>query len=197
MNEDSTLNLILAIGFLFLVASALLARRLQFGDMLRGFTQWTVIFGLLFVVFAYRDDADRVWRRVVAEIGSNRTETVGGSLRIRPQDGHYFVTAQVNGENLRFMIDTGATVTAIGSSDANVVGVVPAKVGFPVAIQTANGMISARRATIDRLVVGPIERSDQSAIVSPAFGNLNVLGMNFLSSLSGWRVERGVMILDG
>lgn len=197
MSEDSTLNLILALGFLALVASALLARRPSARDVLRGVLHWALIFLVLFVLFAYRDEANRVWQRVLTELGPSRTEVVGGTLRIRPQDGHFFVTAKVNGRDLRFLIDTGATLTALGSADAAALGVVPAEFGFPVLIQTANGTISAERAAIDRLVVGPIERADLSVIVSPSFGGLNVLGMNFLNSLSSWRVEQGVMILEG
>lgn len=197
MTEDASLNLILAVGFLVLVVSALAARRPSPRLILGGLVRWLIIFGLLFVVFAYRDDFNLAWNRLVAEWGPDRTQIVGGTLRIRPQDGHYFVTAQVNGQDLRFMIDTGATVTAIGSEDATRLGVVPSEFGFPVLIQTANGTIRARRATADRLVVGPIEREELAVIVSPAFGSLNVLGMNFLTSLQSWRVEEGVMILEG
>ena len=197
MTEDQNLNLIVAVGFLVLVGSGLLARRPNLRDLVRGLLQWTAIFAILFVLFAYREELNDVWRRTQSELGPSRTEVVGGTLRIRPQDGHFFVDAQVNGHDLRFLIDTGATLTAIGSADAAEIGVVPSAYGFPVAIQTANGTISARRAEIAQLVVGPIERADLTAIVSPAFGDLNVLGMNFLNSLSGWRVEKGVMILEG
>lgn len=197
MTEDASLNLIVAIGFLVLVVSALAARRPSFKLIVSALVRWVMIFAILFVVFAYRDDLNIAWNRLVSEWGPERTQVVGGTLRIRPQDGHYFVTAQVNGRDLRFMIDTGATVTAIGSEDATAVGVVPSEFGFPVVIQTANGSIQARRATADRLVVGPIERTGMTVIVSPTFGNLNVLGMNFLSELKSWRVEEGVMILEG
>ena len=197
MSGDATLNLILALGFLVLVASALLAQRPSARDVLRGVLQWAMVFLVLFVLFAYRDEANQMWQRVVTELGPDRTEVVGGTLRIRPQDGHFFVNAKVNGRELRFLIDTGATLTALGSEDATDLGVVPSQYGFPVVIQTANGTISARRAAIDRLVVGPIERANFAVIVSPSFGGLNVLGMNFLNSLSSWRVEQGVMILEG
>jgi aspartyl protease family protein len=32
-------------------------------------------------------------------------------------------------------------------------------------------------------------------VVSPAFGDTDVLGMNFLSRLKSWRVEDGVLVL--
>jgi aspartyl protease family protein len=33
-------------------------------------------------------------------------------------------------------------------------------------------------------------------VMSPAFGEVNVLGMNFLSQLKSWRVEDGDMLLE-
>ncbi len=197
MTEDGTLNLIAALGFLVLVVSALAARRPSVRTLLTGLFQWAAVFAILFVAFAYRDDLNLAWQRLASEWGPDRTQVVGGTLRIRPQDGHYFVTAEVNGEPLRFLIDTGATLSALGSDDAAAAGVSPSEFGFPVAIQTANGMISARRAAAERLKVGPIERQDFTMLVSPTFDGLNVLGMNFLSSLESWRVDKGVLILEG
>ena len=197
MNEDATLNLILAIGLLVLVVSALAGRRPNLRMLIQGLIQWTLIFGILFVTFAYRDDLNLLWQRIVSEWGPERMEVAGGTVRVRPQDGHYFVTADVNGEPLRFLIDTGATLSAIGTQDAAAVGIQASEFAFPVAIQTANGTISARRAVADRVEVGPIKRQDFTVLVSPTFDGINVLGMNFLSSLKGWRVESGVLILEG
>ena len=197
MTEDGTLNLIAAVGFLVLVVSALASRRPSLRLLLHGLFQWAAIFAILFVAFAYRDDLDRAWQRLASEWGPDRTQVVGGSIRIRPQEGHYFVTAEVNGEPLRFLIDTGATLSALGSDDAAEAGVEPSEFGFPVALQTANGTITARRAAAERLTVGPIERRDFTMLVSPTFNGINVLGMNFLSSLKGWRVDEGVLILEG
>lgn len=196
MTEDSSLNLLVAVGFLVLVVSALAARRPSWRTLVSAAVRWIAIFALVFVVFAYRDELNLAWQRLQTEFGPNRTEVVGSTIRIRPQDGHYFVTAEVNGSPVRFLIDTGATLSAIGTEEAADSGVVPSRYGFPVVIQTANGTVQARRAVVDRLKVGPIEREDFTVIVAPSFGDLNVLGMNFLSSLQGWRVVQGVLILE-
>jgi len=50
-------------------------------------------------------------------------------------------------------------------------------------------------AEIGSLEVGSIHASDMTTIIAPAIGSTNVLGMNFLSALEGWRVEGKVMIL--
>jgi aspartyl protease family protein len=62
-------------------------------------------------------------------------------------------------------------------------------------LRTANGATPARTASIRRLRVGNIEARNLKAVVSPALGDMDVLGMNFLSLLVSWRVEGRTLIL--
>src|SRR3546814_3412817 len=61
--------------------------------------------------------------------------------------------------------------------------------GYPTILQTANGAIEVRRSNIAVLEIGPLKAMDLGIVVAPAFGDINVLGMNFLSQLKSWRVE--------
>jgi aspartyl protease family protein len=47
----------------------------------------------------------------------------------------------------------------------------------------------------DRLQIGSIERTDFPVDVSEQEGS-NLLGMNFLRSLQGWRVEGNYLVLQ-
>ena len=62
--------------------------------------------------------------------------------------------------------------------------------------RAANGTVAARRGRIRKLAIGPLETDDLGVVVSPAFGELDVLGMNFLSRLHSWRVENNVLVLQ-
>jgi aspartyl protease family protein len=62
-------------------------------------------------------------------------------------------------------------------------------------LNTANGMVSARTATVAELTVGNVTARDFGVVVSPAFGDTDVLGMNFLSRLASWRVEGKTLVL--
>src|SRR3546814_3619216 len=68
--------------------------------------------------------------------------------------------------------------------------------GYPTILQTANGAIEVRRSNIAVLEIGPLKVTDLRIVVAPAFGDINVLGMNFLSQLKSWRVEGDWMILE-
>ncbi len=62
-------------------------------------------------------------------------------------------------------------------------------------VQTANGVTTVERGRAQRLEVGQIVRENIAVHISDGFGDTNVLGMNFLSSLESWRVERNRLIL--
>jgi aspartyl protease family protein len=64
-----------------------------------------------------------------------------------------------------------------------------------VVLQTANGLAPARTGSVEELRLGNIVARDLKVVVSPAFGDMEVIGMNFLSKLASWRVEGRTLIL--
>lgn len=195
--SNDTGSLIYAVLLLVLVASSLFARRLPLGETLRMFLTWALIFGALFVAFTFRSDLKIVWDRVAVELGLRDATQKDGTLRVpRDASGHFSVTASVNGREVRFMIDSGATTTSMATSGAREAGIDVSEAGFPVIVETANGTAEMRRARINRLSVGPITREDFPVLVSDTLGETNLLGMNFLDTLKGWRVEGDTLVLN-
>lgn len=196
MTGDQTAQVVGAVMMLVLVGSSLMARRLPISQVARMVAGWLLIFALVLVGYSYRVDLNSVVQRVTGDLLGERGQTVGGTLRVpMAPDGHFWVRARVDGEDVRFLIDSGATTTALTAKTAAAAGL-QIDQGLPIAINTANGMVEAQRTRITRLSLGPIVSKDMAAVVSPAFGDTNVLGMNFLSSLAGWRVEGGTLILE-
>ncbi|HEX4739161.1 MAG TPA: TIGR02281 family clan AA aspartic protease [Allosphingosinicella sp.] len=123
-------------------------------------------------------------------------QVVGKEVRIpMSSSGHFVATVSLNGYRRRMMIDTGATVTAVSTDTAEAAGLEPDPVPVPVILQTANGAVQAQTATVPELRLGSIVARDIKVVVSPSFGDLDVLGMNFLSKLASWRVENNTLIL--
>ena len=110
-------------------------------------------------------------------------------------DGHFWVVASLNGVKRRMLIDSGATLTAISDSTARAARVNAGTGLAPVVLRTANGMAPARTGAIDELRVGNIVARNLKVVTSPGLGNMDVLGMNFLSKLESWRVEGGTLVL--
>jgi aspartyl protease family protein len=193
MNDDAA-NLIWLLGALVIVASALAARRIPFARAWKMALLWLAIFGALFLLFAFRDDFGSVGQRLRLAIDPEAGMVAGETLRIpMSDDGHFWVRGTVNGMEGRFLVDSGATTVVLSNELARDAGI--ERRGFPIAIRTANGMVSADRIRIAQLSVGPIARDDIAAVTAPEFGEVNVIGMNFLSTLSGWAVEGRTLVL--
>jgi len=92
-------------------------------------------------------------------------------------------------------VDSGATVTALSPRTAAAAGVEVRDSVFPVILKTANGNVQAQTGEIPELRFGNVVARDLAVVVSPAFGDIDVLGMNFLSRLKSWRVEGQTLIL--
>jgi len=197
MNEgDQAVHVLYLVGVLILVASSLLVRRIPIGQGLKMLAAWVMIFAAAFVIFTMKDDFAALWNRVVLETrGGVVQEERGQELRVRrAPDGHFWVDAELNRERVRFLVDSGATTTSISRDVARRAGIEPRK-GFPAMVRTANGIVAVERGRAETLKVGNIERRDVAVHISEAFGDMNVIGMNFLSSLSGWSVEGRTLIL--
>ena len=134
--------------------------------------------------------------RVADQLGLDGQEVAGDEVRIRmASDGHFWANVTVNGVKRRMLIDSGATITAISEATASAASIDTDTGLVPVMLQTANGMVQARKGTVEELRVGPVEAKGLKVVVSPALGNLDVLGMNFLTQLESWRVEGRTLVL--
>lgn len=194
--EDG-MTVVWGIGALALVGSSLIAQKLPLGKALKMVLAWLGIFGVAFVLFLFQDEGRTIWQRATTELSGDDGQIDGTALRLKRQsDGHYWVRASVNGTVVRFMIDSGATTTTLSKTSARAAGIKPAD-GFPVLVETANGTVELQRAEIEALSVGSIvQRNAKVLIGSEGLGDTNLLGMSFLSTLKGWRVEGSTLILE-
>lgn len=180
---------------LIVVGGALLSRVPRLGGAVRlgGNVLLLAVFGLAVLRFVRMDPSFDV---ALHAVGAQPQTVSGGETRIPlGPDGHYWITARLNGTRLRLMVDTGATVTAISQDVAEAAGIEPDPLQPDARVETANGTVTAAPARIGSLRFGSIAARDLDAIVMPGAKGPNVLGMNFLTRLKGWRVEDGVLIL--
>lgn len=183
------LYLILLIAF---VGSALIGTRIPIGKAARMTLAWLAIFAVAFAIFAYRSELAGIGQRLRAE-ATGEPIAEGHELRIpMSNDGHFWVEAQVDGHRTRFLVDSGASITTISRDSAQKAGI--DGTGMTDTVSTANGVTQVQRAYADRLRLGPIERRNVRIHINDS-DDTNVLGMNFLSSLQGWRVEGNYLVL--
>ena len=174
---------------------AVVARRSALGDILRIASSLALGLILLTVVLQL-SRFDPRFDVAVPQIGLPEQMVEGGETRIPlSADGHFWVRAEVNGVPGNFMIDTGATLTAISAPLAERAGLEPRRGGIPIMLGTANGTVQAHVATVDSLTFGNVSASGTDAAIAESFGDFNVIGMNVLARLGSWRVEDNTLIL--
>jgi aspartyl protease family protein len=190
------MDLIYLVGVLVLVLSALSIRKLSIGFVLRSLITWALIIVLTVLAVAHRHEIGAVFAAATAKLGIDDQQVDGETVRIRmAPDGHFWARVTLNGVERRMLIDSGATITAISDRTAAAADI-SASNALPAMIETANGTVAARRGNIQRLAIGPLETEDLGVVISENFGDLDVLGMNFLSRLHSWRVENKTLILE-
>jgi aspartyl protease family protein len=115
----------------------------------------------------------------------------------RDAEGHFSVEGRIDGRQLDFMIDTGATVIALTADGAAELGIHPAVSDFTAEVRTANGTVRAAPTLLSLVEVGDIQLHDVAAVVLPegALGE-NLLGLSFLSRLRHFDYANGKMVLQ-
>lgn len=123
---------------------------------------------------------------------SVRTDTAIEVRLDSNRQGHYLVGGQINGADVTFLLDTGATFVAI---PADVAGDLGLKRGRPVMVNTANGLTESYSTRIDSLVLGDIRLHDVAAGIVPGMqGDEILLGMSALRQLD-FSQQGGQLIL--
>jgi aspartyl protease family protein len=195
VTNDWMLGSLYLVMAIMLVAGSLISRRERFAKLATMALAWVAIFGAGFVLFSFRDDLGYVAKRLKSE-ATGTPVVEGRQVRIPMAiDGHFWVNAELNGQDIKFLVDSGATMTTIGRDTAESAGVAVSNDRSQV-VRTGNGILRVATARADSLSIGPIERRQIGLHVAD-HEDLNVLGMNYLSSLERWGVEGRWLILQG
>lgn len=201
--EDFTQVAIL-FSLLIFIGAGLFARAMRPGEVFQSKTFWFMAIVILVALHTFRNEFAMVGGRVLGALSPGTP--IAGRLTgesnqdavvvMRSNDGHFGVRAEVDGESMALLVDTGATFVTLTRNDALDIGINPAKQAFNVPIRTANGVTRAASVTVNRIAIGSIERRGVRALVAPA-GTLDesLLGLSFLNTLSGYTISGDRLIL--
>jgi len=193
MTNDLMLGGLYLLMAVMLVLGVLMTRREPAAKLFTMALAWVAIFAAGFVLFTFRDNLGWVAQRLKAEaVGTPVTQ--GQETRIPMAiDGHFWVAAKLNGHDVKFLVDSGATTTTVDRKTAAAAGVEISN-RRDLFVRTGNGVIRVASGRAAELTIGTITRTDVALEVADN-DDLNVLGMNYLSSLSRWGVEGRWLVL--
>lgn len=176
-----------------LVLGSLMTRKERAARLLTFALAWVAIFAAGFILFTFRDNFGFVWQRMKAEVTGDPVRQ-GREMRVpMALDGHFWVNGKVNGAKVRFLVDSGATMTTLDRSTAARAGIGLTESRNQL-VRTGNGLVKVAVGRADELSIGSIERRNFAMHVADN-EDLNVLGMNFLSTLDRWGVEGRWLVL--
>ncbi len=194
MTNDVMLGSLYLLMAMMLVLGALINRREPFAKMAVMALAWVAIFGAGFVLFTFRDDLGFIAQRLKTE-ATGEPIVAGREVRIPMAiDGHFWVDGTINGASVKFLVDSGATVTTIDRATALRVGATVSDTADQT-VRTGNGIIRVARGRAQSLHIAAIERDNVGLHIVEG-DELNVLGMNFLSTLTRWSVEGRWLVLQ-
>jgi aspartyl protease family protein len=194
VTNDVMLGSLYLLMAMMLVLGALINRREPLAKLAVMGLAWLAIFGGGFVLFTFRDDLGFIAQRLKTE-ATGEPMVAGSEVRIpMAVDGHFWVDAKINGAPVKVLVDSGATVTTIDRASAIRSGAVASDARDQL-VRTGNGFIKVARGSAQRLEVATIERDNIRLHIVDG-DDMNVLGMNFLSTLTRWSVEGRWLILQ-
>ncbi|MDC0737301.1 TIGR02281 family clan AA aspartic protease [Cognatishimia sp. SS12] len=121
----------------------------------------------------------------------------GGSIEIpRARDGHFYLTAEINGTDIEFVVDTGASDLVLAPKDAAKLGFTADSLQFFGRANTANGEVRTAPVTLRSVAVGPYEDRDIRASVTEGALNISLLGMSYLNRYEAITIANGQMKLS-
>ena len=130
-----------------------------------------------------------------AQIGATRAPAAAREIVMTASSGGHFTPAgAINGQAVRFVVDTGATLVSMGKDEALRLNLDLSGARNGVS-QTANGPVAVQIVVLDRVRVGEVEINNVGAVVLPQPLPFILLGNSFLSRFQ-MRRDNDVMRLE-
>ncbi|NNF23397.1 MAG: TIGR02281 family clan AA aspartic protease [Rhodobacteraceae bacterium] len=166
-------------------------RRQALGETLRMALAWSFIFlGVIAGAGLWSDVRQTVLPRQMVFSEGLRVETP------RAFDGHYYLTLQVNGTPLDFVVDTGASDIVLKRSDAQKLGVDTDALVFSGSASTANGRVNTARVRVPQITLGNVTDLNVPVMITTGEMDMSLLGMSYLQRFDRIEISGGRLILE-
>ncbi len=190
MNTDDLMRIL----FLGLLAAAIggsyfASHRESLGKM----GQQAVIWVLLFVgvIAAYG-----LWGDISNDINQRQSVISDDQIRVpQANDGHFYLTLDINGKPVNFVVDTGASMMVLTQQDARSVGIDPGTLRYLGSANTANGVVRTADVWLDSVSLGPITDTRVRAVVNGGEMEGSLLGMSYLDQFRNIQFGNGELVL--
>lgn len=110
----------------------------------------------------------------------------------RAKDGFFYVTADVDGVPVRFLVDTGASIAILSDRDARRIGLAPRGTTI---MRTVGGDVPMARATLPHMAIAGRKLIGVDAVVAPGHGQ-SLIGQRVLAQFASVTMRGDTMHFD-
>ena len=193
MSEDSLVSLgYLALLLLVLGGAYLASHRQSISKSLQMALVWGMIFMGCMAIHGLWGDISRDYGRKSLPI----TQQDGAIALPRARDGHYYVTAEVNGTEIDFLVDTGASDIVLSRADAARIGFDLDELAFLGSARTANGVVPIAYSRLKSIRLGPYLDQGVSVSINGSEMGKSLLGMSYLGLFGRIEIAQDQLILQ-
>ena len=128
---------------------------------------------------------------------THRTEPSAPGIEVslqRSSDRHFYATASVNGHDVRFLVDTGASEIALTEDDARKVGIKFDPYRYELLGEGASGFVRGQYVNLDTIQIDGIHEKGVKAVVVEGAA-VSLLGQPFLENIDEIVIRKGEMVL--
>ncbi len=167
------------------------AREINWSQKARHAAIWVGVVAVMAVAVAYRGELEGVGQHLRSSFSGSYPVATGAHEMVVPQEenGGFYVMARINGQPVRFQIDTGASDTVLSPDDAHRLGLDAPGLEFSRLAETANGTGYGAPINVGRLTIGLIEMTQMPMVINKAPMTMSLLGMSFLSRLESFQIR--------
>lgn len=188
--DDKAYLFYLFILLIFISGSFLYTRRESLGNTAQQALIWILIFVGAITAYGFKDV-------FMAQIyPSTALQNGTGSVTLsRANDGHFYARLNINGRDIEFVIDTGASAIVLSQGDAEAIGINTNNLNYMGQSYTANGTVRTAFIKLSVVKLGDITDYDLPASVNGGelFGSL--LGMDYLNLFSEFKISGDTLTL--
>jgi aspartyl protease family protein len=191
MNDSDVAYLFFLLLFLaFIGGSYFISRKGQFGQSIQQMAIWCLIFFGFLSVYGLRNtiNAELFPEKVVVEQN-------GSYVFQRDEDGHFYATLKINDIPIKLVVDTGATGLVLTKEDAKLVGLPMDRLVYSQTAYTANGKVASAPVVLHDVRMGNTVHSRMRASVNGGALHSSLLGMEYISEFSEFRIVKDLLYL--
>lgn len=196
-NGDDILNIV----YLLLVLSLIIGgsqfdfKGKQIKSLISNTIYWLVIIFIIIIAYSYKDIllSNRIISAILPSVPIERKD--GSLVLAAREDGHFYTEVTINNKKIICVIDTGASSVVIDGRQANYIGINIDNLNFNRQTYTANGIGRAAMVKVPSFAIGNIIMQDMEILINSQQMSSCLLGMSFLSKLSGFTFEANRLLL--